>query len=188
MSLVGEQIEKYRLRKLIGEGGLGQVYLAEHIDIYQQVAIKIIRPEILSPLESAIAKQTLRNFYTEAKAIAKLRHPHILTLYYFGETKVYGISLPYMTMEYREEGSLDKWVAKRTLPPQDVAHFLRQAADALQYSHDNKIIHQDVKPQNFLIRSNRKSYLPDILLADFGIAKFINPEWTSSWHACIYGS
>src|SRR5205807_5829335 len=57
------------------------------------------------------------------------------------------------------------------LSPTDVAHFLRQAADALQHAHDNGLIHQDVKPQNFLIRSNRNERLPDLLLADFGIAK-----------------
>jgi len=145
---------------------MSEVYLAEDPRINQQVAIKIC---YLDP-------DAVRLFEREAKAIASLDHPHILPLIEYGEKSIRGKTLSYIVMPYRPEGSLYFWLQQPNnalpLSPQNVAHFLNQAADALQYAHDKEIIHRDVKPSNFLIRDNKKDPShPDLLLVDFGIAR-----------------
>src|SRR6266550_3235096 len=145
MSLVGQQLGRYRLIRMIGSGGMGEVYLAEDTNIDRQVAI------------------------------AMLDHPHILPLYDYGEDSVNGLLLIYMVMSFRKDGSLATWLRHHTpklLTPEHVEHFLQQAADALQHAHDHQIIHRDVKLSNFLIRVGKEQPdHPDLLLADFGIAK-----------------
>ncbi len=166
---------RYRILRQLGSGSMGEVYLVEDTRINRQVAIKVIRTETASYSDSNTTSDAARLFEREARAVAKLNHPNILPLFDFGEEVVNGAPLTYMVMPYCQEGSLATWLQQRgegnLLSPADVAHFLHQAADALQHAHDNDIIHQDVKPQNFLIRSNRNAHLPDLLLADFGIAK-----------------
>ena len=166
---------RYRILRQLGSGSMGEVYLVEDTRINRQVAIKVIRSEATTYPDSSTTSDAARLFEREARAIAKLNHPNILPLFDFGEEVVNGTPLTYMVMPYCSEGSLATWLQQRgegnLLSPIDVAHFLHQAADALQHAHDNDIIHQDVKPQNFLIRSNRNAPLPDLLLADFGIAK-----------------
>ncbi len=166
---------RYRILKQLGSGSMGEVYLVEDTRINRQVAIKVIRTEATPYPDSNTTSDAARLFEREARAIAKLNHPNILPLFDFGEEVVNGAPLTYMVMPYCSEGSLATWLQQRgegnLLSPIDVAHLLHQAADALQHAHDNDIIHQDVKPQNFLIRSNRNAPLPDLLLADFGIAK-----------------
>jgi serine/threonine protein kinase len=105
-----------------------------------------------------------------------LDHPHILPLFDYGEENIKGTSLTYMVMPYRVEGSLSTWLQQRSgsqlISPQEVAHYIRQAAAALSFAHNHQIIHQDVKPSNFLIRNNADNQdRPDLLLADFGVAK-----------------
>ncbi|TMD67651.1 MAG: hypothetical protein E6I91_06455, partial [Chloroflexi bacterium] len=166
---------RYRILRQLGSGSMGEVYLVEDTRINRQVAIKVIRTESAAYSDPNAVSDAARLFEREARAVAKLNHPNILPLYDFGEEIVNGTPLTYMVMPYCAEGSLATWLQQRgegnLLSPADVAHFLRQAADALQHAHDNDLIHQDVKPQNFLIRSNRNERLPDLLLADFGIAR-----------------
>lgn len=176
MALEGLQLGQYRLLRLIGSGGMGEVYLAEDARINQQVAIKISRTEGSAYPNSDTAKDAVRLFQREARAIAKLDHPRILPLFTYGEQNVNGMTLTYIVMPFRHEGSFADWLQQRSssdlLPAQDIAYFLSQAADALQYAHDNQIVHQDVKPSNFLIRANKEHpNQPDLLLTDFGIAK-----------------
>ncbi len=177
MSLEGQQLGQYRLLRLIGSGGMGEVYLAEDARINQQVAIKLSRTEATPFPEAESAKEAARLFQREAKAIAQLDHPHILPLFSYGEEEVNGATLTYIVMPFRKEGSLTAWLRQRRsterLSVQDVAHIVSQAADALQYAHKRHIVHQDVKPSNFLIRSSDETDFtaPDLLLTDFGIAK-----------------
>jgi serine/threonine protein kinase len=179
MALEGMQLGQYRLLHLLGSGGMGEVYLAEDARINQRVAIKVSRTEaILYPSDESI-KDSLRLFQREAKAIAQLDHPSILPLFSYGEEHINGMTLTYIVMPYRREGTFAAWMQQRSsaglLPVKDVAYFIRQAAEALQHAHDNHIVHQDVKPSNFLIRTTREHpTLPDLLLADFGIAKLSN--------------
>src|SRR5438874_10542844 len=175
MPLETLQNGRYRILRPLGSGSMGEVYLVEDRRINRQVAIKVIRLETASYPDSEATKDAARLFEREAKAIAKLNHPNILPLFDFGDEVVNETPLTYMVMPYSPEGSLASWLQQRSssqpLSTSDAAHFLAQAADALQHAHDNDIIHQDVKPQNFLIRSNKNARLPDLLLADFGIAK-----------------
>jgi len=177
MSLEGQQIHRYRILRLLGSGGMGDVYLAEDPRIEQQVAIKVIRAEASPYPDSQASQEAARLFQREARAIVKLDHPHILPLYDYGEERVGNMTVIYLVMPYRKEGSLADWLRQRgqagLLSPQDVAHIVGQAASALQHAHDRQIIHQDVKPSNFLLRQRQETPTrPDLLLADFGIARF----------------
>ncbi len=177
MQLEGLQIGSYRLVRLIGGGGMGDVYLAEDLRVNRQVAIKVIQTRPTSYIDNGTTPDTIRLFQREVKAIANLDHPHILPFFDCGAGNINGIDITYMVMPFRREGSLLAWLRQhspsKALAPQYVAQLLRQAAEALQYAHDQQIIHRDVKPSNFLIRSSKEHPdAPDLLLADFGLAKF----------------
>ena len=172
----GQQLSHYRLVRLLKSGGMGEVYLAVDTLLHRQVAIKVIDTDALRYAETDAAKDAARLFLREAQAIAQLDQTNILPLYDSGEQSVDGIALMYMVMPYRQAGSLADW--KRThfgehpLPLAAVERIVYQAALALQHAHDRQIIHQDVKPSNFLVQGNAEH--PSELhlqLADFGVAK-----------------
>ncbi|HLZ58719.1 MAG TPA: serine/threonine-protein kinase [Ktedonosporobacter sp.] len=172
--LEGQHIDRYRLLQRIGSGGMGEVYLAEDARVEQKVAIKLIRVDTSAEMRD---EEETRLFRREITAIARLDHPNILPLYTYGQVTLDGVEFSYLVMPYRKEGTLEHWLRQRPvgmpLSPQDVAQLIGQAADALQHAHDQHIIHQDVKPSNFLIRMRKEQPdRPDLLLADFGIAKF----------------
>ena len=180
-----QQLGRYRLLKLIATGGMGEIHLAEDASINRQVAIKVIRSESALYAGESSSSDAARLFEREAKAIAMLDHPHILPLYDYGEEKRDGTVLTYLVMPYRPEGSLATWLEQRgpanPLSLADVESIITQTASALQYTHDHQLIHQDVKPSNFLIRSNRENpNRPDILISDFGIARISNMTSSSS--------
>ncbi len=166
---------RYHRLRLLGSGGMGEVYLMQDERVNRQVAIKIIRFENTSYPGGDAATDTARLFQREAKAIAALEHPNILPLYDFGEETSADTTISYMVMPFCTEGSLAVWLRQRggsLLSPQDIAQLVEQAADALQYAHDHGVIHLDVKSSNFLLRSNKKNpNRPTLLLADFGIAR-----------------
>jgi serine/threonine protein kinase/streptogramin lyase len=185
MPLDGLLLGHYRLLRLLGSGGMGEVYLAEDARIGQQVAIKVMRGEAMAYPESASAKEAARLFEREARAITRLDHPNILPLYAYGEETINEQQLTYLVMPYRKEGTLLHWVRRRgsdaQLSPAEVAPLLRQAAAALQHAHDQHVIHQDIKPTNFLIRlRSDQPERPDLLLSDFGIAKLTNATASAS--------
>lgn len=175
MALEELQNGRYHHLRLLGSGGMGEVYLMQDERVNRQVAIKVIRSENASSLDSDAAANAARLFQREAKAIAVLEHPNILPLYDFGEEMSNGTTISYMVMPFCAEGSLAGWLRQHTanpLSPQDIAYLIEQAAEALQYAHDHEVIHLDVKPSNFLLRGNKKNpNRPALLLADFGIAR-----------------
>ncbi len=127
--------------------------------VIRQVAIKVIRSEGTPHPDGNTASGAARLFQREARAIAALEHSNILPLYDFGEETRDGATITYMVMPYCADGSLDDWLrprGSRLLPPQTVAYLIEQAAEALQYAHEHEVIHLDVKPPNFLLRSNKK--------------------------------
>jgi eukaryotic-like serine/threonine-protein kinase len=182
MALEGMVLGHYRLLRLIGSGGMGEVYLAEDTRIARQVAVKIVRSE-LDPYPNAPASQdAARLFQREMKAIAALDHPNILPLIDFGEQSINRGMFTYLVMPYRPEGSLVDWLHTRggtLLPPEEVVPLVLQAAEALQHAHDRQIVHLDVKASNFLVRT-REGREPDLLLTDFGIARFSTATSTAS--------
>ncbi|WP_165423392.1 serine/threonine protein kinase [Ktedonosporobacter rubrisoli] len=179
MPLENIQLGHYRLSRQIGKGGMGEVYLAEDTLLPRQVAIKVIRIESTRNLQEAA-----RLFQREMIAISKLDHLYILPLFDYGEETLNQQTLSYMVMPYRPEGSLEDWLQEHNSAPIPViTHFMLQAANALQHAHDHQLIHQDVKPSNFLLRQSTEHLeYPDILLADFGIAKL---EATGSLYSLV---
>ncbi|HET9919479.1 MAG TPA: serine/threonine-protein kinase [Ktedonobacteraceae bacterium] len=176
MALEELQNGRYHRVRLLGSGGMGEVHLMEDTRVSRRVAIKVIRSEAGSYPDSKEAKDAARLFKREARAIAALEHPNILPLYDFGEEIIDGTTVYYMVMPFCAEGTLADWQRQRgdatKLSVQDIAYIVDQAANALQYAHDHQVIHLDVKPSNFLIRSNTKNpHRPTVLLADFGLAR-----------------
>ncbi len=170
---------------------MGEVYLAQDPGINRQVAIKVVRVEAVDytkrnvdtiPGMKAVTgagslglQDAACMFQREAKAIAMLDHPGILPLYDYGEQSMNNAMLTYLVIPHREKGSLASWLQRggfKILTVQIVEQMLQQAASALQYAHDHQVVHQDVKPSNFLMRTSReRPKIPDLLLTDFGIAK-----------------
>ena len=178
MRLEGEQLGHYRLIRFLQGGGMGEVYLAEDLNLPRQVAIKVMKTETALYPDAQASKDAARLFQREMQAISMLDHPHILTLHDAGKQLINSENVSYMVMPYCPEGSLVDWISRhrRTQPlsPNEVARLLQQAADALQYAHDQKpqVLHLDIKPANFLVRRQTEpSQLPNLLLADFGVAK-----------------
>ncbi len=176
MTFEGLQLGRYRLLRLIGRGASSEVYLAEDQKITRQVSVKVVLCEDSS---SDDVKDAALLFQREAQTIAMLNHPNILPLFDFGEDVINGMVLTYLVTQYCAEGSLAAWLRQpgrpSVLPPHQVAHIIQMAASALEYAHDRQIIHRDVKPANFLVRSRKDTPgQPDLLLADFGVARFIN--------------
>jgi serine/threonine protein kinase len=149
----GQQLGNYQLTRLLGEGGFAQVYLGEHIYLGTQAAIKVLNPQLAADLDW---------FRTEARTIARLVHPNIVRVLEFG---VEG-NTPFLVLDYAPNGTLRQRHPKGTiLPLPTVVSYVKQVAEALQYAHDEKLIHRDVKPENMLLgRSN------EVLLSDFGVA------------------
>jgi eukaryotic-like serine/threonine-protein kinase len=178
MPLEGQRIGRYSLLHSIGSGGMGEVYLAADTLIKREVAIKVIRADETSYPHRTVPQEAARLFLREARTIAVLDHPHILPLLDYGEESTAATKYAYMVMPLRQEGSFASWLEQRgnsqLLSAQDVTYFVQQAASALQYAHSHGVIHQDVKPSNFLIRKrNETPDRPELLLADFGIAKLM---------------
>src|SRR5438876_1824796 len=174
MSLEGEHIGRYHLLHLLGSGGMGEVYLATDTPVNRQVAIKVMRSEAVPYPDHDATNNATRLFQREVRAIAGLDHPHILSLYDYGEDPVRGAKITYMVMPYRPEGTLITWLSQRgdsgLLSPLDVVQIILQAASALQYAQERQIIHQDAKPYTFLIRSNEQNpHLPYLLLSELGV-------------------
>src|SRR5258707_4891380 len=150
---VGQRLGNYRVMRLIGQGGFGDVYLGEHIHLNTQAAIKV--------LQTRLVANNLEQFRVEAQTIARLIHPHIVRILDFGVEE----GVPFLVMDYAPNGTLRQRHPKGTpLSPANVVHYVRQAASALQYAHDRKLIHRDIKPENMLLGGNG-----DVLLSDFGL-------------------
>jgi serine/threonine protein kinase len=151
---VGQQLGNYRIVRLLGEGGFAEVYLGEHLYLGTQAAIKILHAQLTT--------DDMEQFRSEARTIARLEHPNIVRVLDFGiEDKT-----PYLVMGYAPNGTLRQYYHKGVpLPLGIIVSYVKQIAGALQYAHDQKIIHRDVKPENMLLGRHH-----EVLLSDFGIA------------------
>jgi len=155
--LVGQTIGQYRILEQIGKGGMATVYKAYQPSLDRYVAIKVLPPYFAH--EEGFAER----FTREAKAIAKLTHPHILPIHDFGQEG----DLSYIVAQYVEAGTLKEMLGQ----PMDLrraAEIISQIADALDYAHERGVIHRDVKPSNVLMDHGRW-----VLLTDFGLAKMV---------------
>ncbi len=158
----GKSIGRYHILEQLGEGGMATVYKAYDTRLERDVAIKFLRTERLD------SQRAIKRFEIEAKALAKLNHPNIVQVLDFGEYE----GIPYLVMEYVSGGTLKLQLGQQ-LPWQQASKLLTPIASALEYAHENHLIHRDVKPSNILITS---AGIPK--LSDFGIAKMLESEET----------
>src|SRR5205085_7832110 len=151
---VGQQFGNYRLVALLGQGGFAEVYLGQHVRLTLQAAVKVLHTHLID--------REAEHFSQEAETIAKLMHPAIVRILDYDVQD----GVPFLVMDYAPNGSLRRRYPKGTVVPlpQIVSH-VRQVADALQYAHEQKFIHRDVKPENMLLGRRE-----EVLLSDFGIA------------------
>jgi serine/threonine protein kinase len=162
---------RYCLLQRIGQGGMGEVWLAEDPRLHRQVAIKTL------PVHNQGDQEFLQRFEREARAAAALNHPHILPVHDFGEQPlVGGQSITYLVMPFVQGGSLAdriRWLMnnRASMSQQEAVQFLGQAADAIDYAHAQGVIHRDIKPANMLLRVDNW-----LLLADFGIARILTDQ------------
>jgi serine/threonine-protein kinase len=156
------RLGQYRLTRLIGDGGMGQVYEAEHLLLKRPCAVKYIRPD-----RSGDAR-LLRRFEREVQATAKLTHPHTIEVYDYGKTKE---GMFYFVMEYLPGMNLQELVRSAgPLPPARAVHFLVQVCDALTEAHGARLIHRDIKPAN-IFASQRGGIYDFTKLLDFGVVR-----------------
>lgn len=166
--VVGSVIaDRYHILKKLGEGGMGAVYLGEHVKMGRKSAIKIMAQSMANDPD-AIAR-----FNREAANAARINHPHVCAIYDFGETKD---GLIYLAMEFIEGEALTDLIEREgALPPRRAARIIQQAGDALQAAHDLGIVHRDLKPDNIMITRGRDG--ADVVkVVDFGIAKAMGGE------------
>lgn len=161
-AFLAKQMGQYRLKHLIGSGGMGEVYLAEHLLMKRPCAIKIIRPE------KAGDPTVLARFEREVRASAKLSHWNNIDIFDYGRADD---GTFYYVMEYLPGMSLHDLVTKHgALPAERVVYLFRQICDALQEAHGAGIIHRDIKPAN-IFAAERGGMYDIVKLLDFGLAK-----------------
>src|SRR5436305_5368868 len=155
LDLTGQQLGNYRLVNLLGQGGFADVYLGEHVFLRTQAAVKVVQVARMMP-------KAVQSFIKEAQIIARLKHPHIISVLDFGIER----NTLFLVMEYIPNGNLHLHHPDGSvLCEKTLLSYVKQIAAALQYAHDNKLVHRDIKPENMLVGANNT-----ILLSDFGLA------------------
>jgi len=154
--LVGNNLGRYRLQRLLGHGGMSDVYLAYDERMHRDVAIKVLSSSQVDYIE---------RFQREAGAIGNLHHDHILPAFDYGAQE----SWHYLVMPYIEHESLSERLERGPLTLEEAGEMLSQIASGLQHAHEHGIVHRDIKPSNILLRDDHYAYL-----ADFGLAKAMN--------------
>ena len=152
------QVGRYRLLRVIGEGGMGVVYLAERPDLGSKVAIKILRDAWMSPARR-------QRFAAEQRTLAQLTHSSIAHLY---DADTLPDGTPWFAMEYVDGVPLTQFCAERASSVEERLRLLRAVCEAVQYAHSRAVIHRDLKPSNILVQSEG-----EVKLVDFGIAKHL---------------
>ena len=153
-SLVGQEVESYRIEKLLGAGGMGEVYLARDQKLGRMVALKVL------PWHSVLDGDRLSRFQREARALSSLNHPNLVTIYEVGEAE----GLHFIAMELVEGKTLSSLRDKLSL--KELLSIVAQVAEALGAAHQSGIIHRDVKPDNVMVRPDGYAKV-----LDFGLVK-----------------
>ena len=161
LQLLNEAIPAYEFLEYIDRGGMGLVYLARQKALDRIVAIKIL------PLEDLQRFTTAERFKLEARALGSMSHPHIVSVHDYGEAPGHCL---YYVMDYVKGMNLRKLIKLRPLHAHRLPTIIFQICDALQYAHDQGIVHRDVKPANILLDQNL-----NVKVADFGLAKLLRP-------------
>jgi uncharacterized protein (TIGR02145 family) len=162
-------IPNYEILKVLGEGGMALVYLAEHRLLHNRVALKVLKREFVHN------ENIRKRFLSEARSMAKMSHPNIVWV----TDMVEDDQTVAFVMEYIEGESLKEYLDRKgKLGDEQIQYILQQMLDALEYVHGQGLVHRDIKPSNFMLTPQGK-----VMLMDFGIAKQLNPgspEYTST--------
>ena len=160
-----EQIGPFRIVRLLGEGGMGNVYLAEQYEpIERLVALKVIKPGMDSV-------SVMARFQAERQALARMDHPAIATVYEAGTTDE---GRPYFAMEFVPGSPITTYADEARLTPRERVELFIQVCNAIQYAHQKGIIHRDIKPTNVIVSMQSGELIPKVI--DFGIAKAVEGD------------
>ncbi len=167
------RLGSYELSKLLGAGGMGEVWLGTHRLLARPAAVKLIKPEVLGATDPVKRAQMLRRFEREARVTANLGSPHTVALYDFG---VSAEGTLFYVMELLDGVDLETLVERfGPLPSERVVHLLLQACDSLEDAHARGLIHRDIKPANLFL-SRKGKQVDFVKLLDFGLVK----RWNSA--------
>ena len=160
MNMIGEQIQNYKILSLLGEGGMGTVYLAEHVKLGRKVAIKSLHAQFVN------SKEIRARFMNEAKVMAQLQHPNIVNLYDYVETEN-GL---YLIIELVDGKPIDEYIEQVSGPIEEekAIAMMHEILEGFQYAHEMGLVHRDIKPSNLVISAKNK-----VKILDFGIAKMV---------------
>ncbi|HZI12893.1 MAG TPA: serine/threonine-protein kinase, partial [Myxococcus sp.] len=174
--LVGLTLGSFRLVRRLGRGGMGAVYLGEHVSIGSRVAVKVLHEHL------ARYPELVQRFHAEARAVNLIGHENIVSIFDLNAAP----PRPYLIMEYLDGAPLSAWVGT-PLPAAAVVAVLAQVCDALQAAHARGIVHRDLKPDNiFLVRRGRGT--PFVKVLDFGIAKLRDAHMPQTHAGIIVGT
>ena len=157
---LARQFPQLEILEFLGQGGMGAVYKARQKRLGRLVALKILPPQV--GRDPAFAER----FEREARSMAMLNHPHIVTVYDFGQTEE---GLYYFTMEFVDGPDLRHVIQAGSLQPSEALAIVPQICEALQYAHEEGLVHRDIKPENILM--DKKGH---IKIADFGLARLLD--------------
>jgi serine/threonine protein kinase len=168
------QLDRFELRAELGVGSFGYVFQAWDPRLQRLVALKVQRAGSLA------SQEEVERFLREARSAAQLKHPSIISM---DETAQTDDGVWFLVCEYIEGVTLERRLAGETLPPRYAAKVAGELADALQYAHEQGVVHRDVKPSNIIIDRNERAHL-----MDFGLAKCDTGDWTMTSDGRIMGT
>ncbi|WP_338753951.1 Stk1 family PASTA domain-containing Ser/Thr kinase [Bacillus sp. FJAT-52991] len=170
--LIGKRLSgRYKIIKMVGGGGMANVYLAKDVILEREVAIKVLR------LDFANEEEFLRRFQREAQSATSLVHPNIVNIFDVGEEE--GIN--YIVMEYVEGMTLKQYIQQFSpIPVEKAIDIMKQLSSAMAFAHHNSIIHRDIKPQNILIDAEGT-----VKITDFGIAMALSATSITQTNAVL---
>jgi uncharacterized RDD family membrane protein YckC len=171
--VVGTRLRHFEIRRLLGRGGMGAVYLGTDTSLERPVALKVLSPEISHDPE------VVARFVREARAQARLRHPNVAQIYFIGEEQ----GLPFFAMEFLEGPALDEILAQRRLPYGEALDYAVATARGLRAALAHGFIHRDVKPSNLVL--DREA---GIKILDFGLVKSLHGDAELTRNGAIIGS
>ena len=165
-NLLDKKIGRYKIQKILGEGGMGTVYLARDTRLARPVALKIFPPELVKN------EDRLQRFIHEARSASALNHPHILTVYEIDEfVQDDGETIHFIAMEFVDGRTLEDLIYSAKIPTEDLLKYLAQVAEGLSKAHSAGIIHRDLKPENIMVSDDGYAKI-----LDFGLAKLTDAE------------
>ncbi len=163
-SVLGRTLGHYRISSLLGAGGMGEVYLAEDVQLGRKVALKLL------PEEFTQDRERVQRFQQEARAASATNHPNILTIFEIGQVG----DLHFIATEFVDGQTLRQRLASGPLKLREALEIAAQTASALTAAHEAGIVHRDIKPENVMVR--RDGY---VKVLDFGLAKLVEPRRTA---------